>query len=111
MNVALVTGGTRGIGLAISRKLASEGYHLVLGYHSNDQAALSTKDELSGYGVKVETVAGDIGQAETVDNLFRVIETHFASKLTVLTVLSSPNGTFAKKVVRNIQKWKLKWQL
>ena len=84
MNVALVTGGTRGIGLAISRKLASEGYDLVLGYHSNDKAALSAKNELSGYGVRVETVAGDIGQAETVDNLFRVIEKHFASKLTVL---------------------------
>ncbi len=84
MNVALVTGGTRGIGLAISRKLASEGYHLVLGYHSNDKAALSAKEELKEYGVRVETVAGDIGKAETVDKLFRVIEKHFARQLTVL---------------------------
>ena len=84
MNVALVTGGTRGIGLAISRKLASEGYHLVLGYHSNDKAALSAKEELEEYGVRVETVAGDIGKAETVDKLFRVIEKHFARQLTVL---------------------------
>ena len=84
MNVALVTGGTRGIGLGISRKLASEGYHLVLGYHSNDKAALSAKEELKEYGVRVKTVAGDIGKAETVDKLFRVIEKHFARQLTVL---------------------------
>ncbi len=84
MNVALVTGGTRGIGLAISRKLASEGYDLILGYRSNDKAALGAKDELEDYGVRIETVAGDIGIAETVNTLRRVIEKQFAGQLTVL---------------------------
>ena len=55
-----------------------------MSYYSNDKAALSAKEELEEYGVRVETVAGDIGKAETVDKLFRVIEKHFARQLTVL---------------------------
>jgi NAD(P)-dependent dehydrogenase (short-subunit alcohol dehydrogenase family) len=43
MKVALVTGGTGGLGLAISRKLASNGFNLVLGYNSNHDRALKAK--------------------------------------------------------------------
>lgn len=38
MKVALVTGGTRDLGLAISRKLASDRFNLVLGYNSHHNA-------------------------------------------------------------------------
>ena len=82
MKVALVTGGTRGIGLAISRKLASDGFNLILGYNSNHETALKAKQELEKSNIKVVTVAGDIKKPETVDALFKALEENFNSQLT-----------------------------
>lgn len=82
MKVALVTGGTRGIGLAISRQLANKGFNLVLGYNSNHETALQTKQELEKSQIKVVTVPGDIKNPETINSLFKAIEENFNSQLT-----------------------------
>ncbi len=82
MKVALVTGGTRGIGLAIAHKLASDGFNLVLGYNSNHETAIEAQQELEKFQVKVVIVAGDIKQGETVDALFSALEANFNRQLT-----------------------------
>jgi acetoacetyl-CoA reductase len=43
--VAIVTGGTRGIGAAISKRLKSDGYTVAAVYHGNDEAAAAFKKE------------------------------------------------------------------
>src|SRR3954468_1706804 len=43
--VALVTGGTRGIGAAISRALSEAGYRVAANYYGNDEAAKAFKQE------------------------------------------------------------------
>ena len=45
MPVAIVTGGTRGIGAAISKALIREGFTVAATYHGNDEAAAAFKDE------------------------------------------------------------------
>lgn len=57
--VALVTGGTRGIGHAISAQLKKDGYKVAAGYSGNDEAANATAKEL---GIMV--VKGNVGRFE-----------------------------------------------
>ena len=51
MKTALVTGGSRGIGKAVCEKLASAGYHVIINYVSNDEAARQTMDEIVAAGM------------------------------------------------------------
>ncbi|KAK9917073.1 hypothetical protein WJX75_000593 [Coccomyxa subellipsoidea] len=81
--VAVVTGGTRGIGYGISSVLASQQYSLVLGYNSNYDAAKQAKEELeTQYGVKVVTVPGDISVPATVIALFQAVKDNFEGHCT-----------------------------
>ena len=61
--VALITGGTRGIGLGIAKELAKEGIHLaVSGMRAEDQVE-EVLDELRTPGVEVIYCRGDVGEA------------------------------------------------
>ncbi len=81
--VALITGGSRGIGLGIARALASEGIDLAI----NGQRAAAEVEpvlkELSAAGVGVLYVQGDISKAEDRQRLIENVQQHYGS-LTVL---------------------------
>ncbi len=67
--VALVTGGSRGIGAAIVRKFAAEGANVAFTYRSSAEKALAIQKELEDMGVKAEAIqsdAADYGQAEAL---------------------------------------------
>ncbi len=66
----LVTGGTRGIGAAVARRLAAEGHDLVLGYARDDAAAERTASECRELGVDCTTVRADLTTDAGVDALF-----------------------------------------
>ena len=48
MKVAIVTGGTRGIGKSITEELYNEGYQVIAVYNSNDAKALELTQQLPG---------------------------------------------------------------
>ena len=60
----VVTGGTKGIGLAIAERLARRGEPLVLAYQSDDAAAETAKARLVPTGAVVTTVKADIGEID-----------------------------------------------
>lgn len=75
--VALVTGGTRGIGKAIARALAERGCDLVLNYLRNRTAAEETKAELEALGVRVHLVRANVAERDKLETLFAEIDTVF----------------------------------
>ncbi|MFT8361854.1 MAG: enoyl-[acyl-carrier-protein] reductase FabL [Sporolactobacillus sp.] len=76
--VALITGGTRGIGKAIAEKFAQNGYNLVLNYARKSSIAEETKQALeSSYSVRVLLVKANIGELAQIDTLFQTIDAHF----------------------------------
>jgi NAD(P)-dependent dehydrogenase (short-subunit alcohol dehydrogenase family) len=75
-HVALVTGSSRGIGLAIARALAAKGCHLIL--TGRDEQALSKAGrELASAKIKILTHPCDVRHPQSVDALFRAIRKQF----------------------------------
>lgn len=61
--VALITGGSRGIGRGIALELARIGYELAINYASNETAAKETAQQCARHGRRVEIVRADIANA------------------------------------------------
>ena len=68
---AIVTGGTRGIGLAIAKRLANDGYDLLVTYRGDEEAAKAAEEELGGTDRNIKVIAADITSA---DDCGRIIE-------------------------------------
>ncbi len=62
--VALVTGGSRGIGRAICLRLAQDGADIAINYHSNEGAARQVADEVRALGRRAEIYAADVAVEE-----------------------------------------------
>jgi 3-oxoacyl-[acyl-carrier protein] reductase len=70
MKCVLVTGGSRGIGSAICKKLAVEAnYHILINYHSNKTAAEATLQEIQKLGATGEILGFDVSNFEEVQNI------------------------------------------
>lgn len=75
MSVALVTGGSRGIGRVIAEQLARAGFDIAICYSGNESAAQETIVECKKHGVQAMYIKADVSNAEDVTNMFDQIKT------------------------------------
>jgi 3-oxoacyl-[acyl-carrier protein] reductase len=64
--VAVVTGGSRGIGRSIAQTLARQGAHVVVNYASNEAAALEVVGAIESAGGRAEALRFDVAQEQAV---------------------------------------------
>ena len=76
--VACVTGsGRKRVGNVIARNLAEAGYAIALHYHSSEEAARVTQEELRGVGVDCEIYKANVAVENEVDQMFDAIHRDF----------------------------------
>lgn len=70
---ALVTGGAKGIGAAICKALANDGYRIALNYNNSLESATELKNELSSV-THIELFKADVSDSSEVERMFTEIE-------------------------------------
>ena len=85
MNYALVTGGSRGLGAAICRRLASPDLGIIINYRANAEAAEAVAEEIRNNGAVAELLPFDVRSEQDVDTAIEKWEAaHPDDRITVL---------------------------
>ena len=75
---AFITGASRGIGRAIAKKMAMEGYCVGVNYLKEKEKAESLVEELRGLGCEAMAVQADVSDAAAVTSAIRAVEREFS---------------------------------
>lgn len=98
--VAIVTGGARDIGKAVSVKLAAEGAKVAVNFFSSKEDADKTLSEIKAEGGEAILVAGDMTKQEDVDRLVSEVTTAFGEHVDVLVNVAG--GLVARKTLQEM---------
>lgn len=98
--VALVTGGARDIGRAVSVKLAKLGAKVVVNYFESEDDAKTTLDEIKKVDGEGLIVYGDMTKQEDISNLINTTTEKFGKKIDILVNVAG--GLFARKKIDEI---------
>ena len=95
--VAIVAGGARDIGKAVSKKLASEGAKVVINYYDNEDQAKQTLQEIQQEGGDAIIVQGDMTLAADVNRLVEQAVERYGDKVDIL--VNVVGGLVARKTL------------
>lgn len=104
----IITGGIKGIGLAIAKRLAAKDTHLILGYLSDEHAAADAKTSLELLGARVTTVRSDLGEIDGAKQLVQAVSddgpvhiVHNAAMIYATSLLSADLTILSKAIEVN----------
>ena len=100
--LALVTGGSRGIGRACALRLAKEGFDVVINYAGNEEAANKTVEDIKALGVQAEAYKFDISDnAATTEAINKIVEKYGRIDVLVNNAGITRDGLFMRMSKEN----------
>jgi len=101
--IALITGGSRGIGLAISIELARRGASICFNYLKNHNAASNAEKKLNELGVKTLKLRTHLGDEQSIKELITSVQNEFG-KLDIL-VNNAASGVMKPSAELGVHHW------
>ncbi|GBR14669.1 SDR family NAD(P)-dependent oxidoreductase [Asaia spathodeae] len=107
--VAVVTGGSVGIGLAVAEGLAREGAHIVMVARDKGRLESAARQLAETHGVRCLPVSADVATAEGVESVVRQIDEAFGGA----DILINNAGTGSNETIMEApdDKWQFYWEL
>jgi NAD(P)-dependent dehydrogenase (short-subunit alcohol dehydrogenase family) len=107
--IAVITGGSVGIGLAVAEGLAQEGVHLALCARDEARVVDKAKEISQRWGVKAIGVKADVSRAEDIFQFVNTLEEQFGA----VDILINNAGTGSEETILNAsdERWQYYWDL
>jgi len=89
LGCVIVTGGNRGIGASVAKKLAQKGHDVLINYYKNEKSAYQVCEEISQYGTKIRVMRADVRDFEQIQSLANMAKDEFPKVVGLVNNASS----------------------